>query len=91
MNFNRNGAVHTTALGGFVSIILKIMYIGYMAYLVTKLVNHDEDRTYAFEFNIEDSETIKDYRNLDMQIYHSLYHVNADGYSIPLFLTNETK
>ena len=54
LNFNRNGNVHKTSLGGFVSIIVKIMYAGYMAFLFYKMLSHDEDRTYAYEFNIED-------------------------------------
>ena len=54
LNFNRNGNVHTTAIGGVVSIILKILYITYMISLLMKLINHDEDRTFEYEYNIDD-------------------------------------
>ena len=53
LNFNRNGSVHTTSIGGFVSIILKLMYVGYMAILILRLITHDDDRTYNYEINIE--------------------------------------
>ena len=48
INFNRRGDVHPTPIGGFVSIILKVLYVLYMGYLVNKMISYDDDRTYNF-------------------------------------------
>ena len=50
LNFARNGSVHTTALGGFLSIVLKVAYAGYLALLIKTMVTHDDARTYELEF-----------------------------------------
>ena len=90
LNFNRNGNIHTTAIGGVFSIILKALYIGYMGYLLMKLVTFADDKTYSFEYAMDPNDQI-DYRNLNLNVYYAIYKVNEDGYSDPLFLTPETK
>ena len=53
LNFNRRGDVHPTPIGGFVSIILKILYIMYFGYLINKMVTYDDDRNYEFTYLIK--------------------------------------
>ena len=77
-------------MGGLFSIILKALYIGYMGYLLMKLVTFDDDKTYSFEYTEHPDERV-DYRNLNLDIYYAIYKVNQDGYSDPLYLTSETR
>ena len=55
LNFNRNGDSHKTVIGGVLSIFLKVLYYLYMAYLLHKMFNHEDDRTYSYEFMIDEN------------------------------------
>ena len=92
LNFNRNGTIHTTVLGGIFSIILKGLYVIYLAYLFNKLIAYDDDKTYIFEVptSTEEETTAVDFRNLNLQLYHSIYRINQDGYQASLHMTPET-
>ena len=52
LNFNRRGDVHPTPVGGCMSIVLKILYLAYFAYLVNKMITYDDDRNYEFTYQI---------------------------------------
>ena len=45
INFHRRGDSHPTPIGGVVSSLLKILYVGYMIYLLNKMLTYDDDRT----------------------------------------------
>ena len=77
-------------MGGVFSLILKALYIGYMGYLLMKLITFGDDKTYSFEYEMDTDASI-DYRNLNLDVYYAIYKVNEDGYSDPLYLTAETK
>ena len=57
LNFNRNGSVHTTPLGGVFSIFLKTLYIIYFSYLLNKMFDYGEDRTYSYENTLGHNKT----------------------------------
>ena len=44
LNFNRGGDSHTTVIGGFISIFIKIALLMYVALNVIKLVTFDDDK-----------------------------------------------
>ena len=54
-----------------------------MCILLLKLVNYGDDKTYSFEYSIEEEPELKgiDYRDLNLNIYHSIYKVDQNGYS----------
>ena len=70
LNFNRNGNIHTTILGGVISIILKCLYIFYLYILFDKLLTFDDDKTYIYDFPIDEeinhANFSLDYRNLNL-------------------------
>ena len=42
------------------------MYIGYMGYLFSKMINHEDDRTYSFKINIGNEMEVIDFHDMDI-------------------------
>ena len=53
LNFNRNGNYHTTPFGGFVSIMLRIIYYSYMIHLLMIMFTYNDDRTFVSNYEIK--------------------------------------
>jgi hypothetical protein len=98
VNFNGHRSFHKTSIGGIFSIIIRILYGLYFLSLIQKMLIYDDLKTYIQEFDqalgytntdlLQNGVSIKD---MDIQIYHTLYKVNKAGYNEPLFITEETK
>ena len=69
LNFNRKGDTHPTVIGGLISIVLKIIYVLYMIYLLQKMLNHDDDQTFGYDFSFSDSELTQNVSIKDMGVY----------------------
>ena len=55
LNFNRKGNFHTTEIGGIFSIIVNSIYFGYMTYLLTNLVTHNDDTYITYDYESDRS------------------------------------
>ena len=61
LNFNNKGDSHRTAIGGVLSIFLRILYYSYMGYLLHKMLHYEDDRTYSFDFQIPDKDQLDEH------------------------------
>ena len=77
LNFNRNGSVHATSIGGFFSIIIKVLYVSYMILLLLKMVEYDDYRTFSESMPMDkELEDAFHYQDMDMQVYQSILHID---------------
>ena len=98
VNFNGHRSFHKTSIGGVFSIIIRILYGLYFISLLHKMITYDDYETFIEEFDqaigykntdlLENGVSSKD---MNIQIYHTLYRFNDQGYMKPLFINEDTK
>ena len=70
LNFNGRRTYHTTKIGGIFSLITKFLYVTYLIFLMSKMINFQDDKTYEQEIN--DPEVIIKgmyFRDMNIQIF----------------------
>ena len=53
LNFNKRGSVHGTAIGGCISILIRMALVGYVAILLIRLINK-ESNSNETNINVEE-------------------------------------
>ena len=55
LNFNRTGSFHKTSIGGFFSILIKMIYVAYMGFLIDQMIHKQDDRSFSFVYKKADT------------------------------------
>ena len=91
LNFNGHSSFHYTSTGGIFSVIIKICYNLYFLSLIVKMLRREDYNTYTFDFEQTEDRPSQNFSDMGLQVYHSLYHIDNDGYSQPLSINEETE
>ena len=49
LNFNKNGEVHNTFIGGIFSILIRVLMLGYVVNLFHKMISYGGDKNLSVE------------------------------------------
>ena len=64
INFNGYRSFHNTSIGGVFSILIKILYFCFFMYLMIKMFQYDDYKTYQNEIDISEEDKFKNGINI---------------------------
>ena len=54
------------------------------------MINYKDDKSYISEYDQQEEIESVNFNDINLKLYHALYHINEDGYSLPLFVNDQT-